>query len=496
VALAVFPQSTGASIPETPPVEMVDAHLPEPAAVIQRRPLTPRLVTSLIAVIVGSLILRIAAQAMGQMLQFYFATIDRNYYHISFTIRGLVIASFFITELFGSPLLGALSDRFGRKSFIILGPLFGAIAVQMTSMTMVLGILVVTRLLEGLSTASSIPATLGYISEATTGRPNLRARVMGMFEITFVGGVAIGSFLSGYLWKFFGSPRALGPLPMIAPAFAVDGLVYLVSLAIFAIGLRDINARMLHRDDSVPPNFVLQRVTVHKPPAALARHYLDLVRSPRVWRFVPAWLAINSIIGLWLNHSVGLLSGKDHYNHQLLMGYFLPVKVGNGLALFATVFGCGVLMWSFVIGRYRKTSVMLVAAAGLFLTVLAVYSLNHLDTLSSPLFYPLLGSVLVGLFVMSAFTPAALTYLADVTESHAQDRGSIMGLYTVFLGIGQLIGTLIGGRFATWRGIDGVLILSALLGAITTMTLVQLHSRESLPVPEPPGPESDPESDT
>ena len=188
---------------------MVDAHLPEPAAVIQRRPLTPRLVTSLIAVIVGSLILRIAAQAMGQMLQFYFATIDRNYYHISFTIRGFVIASFFITELLGSPLLGALSDRFGRKSFIILGPLFGAIAVQMTSMTMVLGILVVTRLLEGLSTASSIPATLGYISEATTGRPNLRARVMGMFEITFVGGVAIGSFLSGYLWKFFGSPRAL-----------------------------------------------------------------------------------------------------------------------------------------------------------------------------------------------------------------------------------------------------------------------------------------------
>src|SRR5260370_31300542 len=167
---------------------MVDTYLPESAAVSHRQPLTPRLITSLIAVILGSLILRIAAQTMGQMLQFYFATIDRNYYHISFTTRGFVIASFFITELFGSPVLGALIDRFGRKSFIILGPLFGAIAVQMTSMTIVLGGLVVTRLLEGLSTASSIPAPLGYISEATTGKASLRARGMGLVESTLVGG--------------------------------------------------------------------------------------------------------------------------------------------------------------------------------------------------------------------------------------------------------------------------------------------------------------------
>src|SRR5262249_34390895 len=215
------------------PVEMVDTHLPESAAVSHRQALTPRLVSSLLAVIVGSLVLRIAAQTMGQMLQFYLAAIDRNYYHISFTTRGLVIASFFITELTGSPVLGALSDRFGRKSFIILGPLFGAIAVQISAMTIALWLLVVTRLLAGLSTASSIPPTLGYISEATSGRPNLRARVIGMFEITFVGGVAIGSVLSGYLWTFMNTPRDLGPLKLIAPAFSINGLVYLVSIAIF-----------------------------------------------------------------------------------------------------------------------------------------------------------------------------------------------------------------------------------------------------------------------
>src|SRR5215469_5195797 len=83
------------------------------------------------------------------------------------------------------------------------------------------------------------PATGGYISEATTGRPRLRARIMGLFEITFVGGVAAGAVLGGYLWKFFGSTVKIGHFDLISPAFSVNGLVYLVSLAIFAWGLRE-----------------------------------------------------------------------------------------------------------------------------------------------------------------------------------------------------------------------------------------------------------------
>src|SRR5215467_11718791 len=132
-----------------------------------------------------------------------------------------------------------MSDRLGRKRFIILGPLLGAVAVQIPAMTMALWLLVVSRLLAGLSTASSIPATLGYISEATTGRPGLRARIMGLFEITFVGGIAAGAVLGGYLWKFFCSTVHIGHLELISPAFSVNGLVYLLSAAIFAWGLRE-----------------------------------------------------------------------------------------------------------------------------------------------------------------------------------------------------------------------------------------------------------------
>ncbi|MEK6325636.1 MAG: MFS transporter [Acidobacteriota bacterium] len=409
---------------------------------------------------------------MGQMTQFYLDHISRHYYHISHTTKGYVLAAFFITELLGSLVLGAMSDRYGRKVFIILGPVLGAIAVQVTAMTSLLWLLVFARLLEGLSTGSSVPATLGYISEATVGRPNLRARIMGLFEITLVGGIALGAVAGGYLWKFFGSARTVLGIELIVPAFSINGLIYLLSVAIFVWGLRDVRRR-----SRSSPGVKIQSSHIKAVHAKL-KHYYEVFKSPAVLMFSPAWIAIFSIIGVWTNHSVGLLTGKDHFDGQMLTGTIAPEKFGNGFATLAAFFALGVLAWSFVLGRFRKTNVMLVSTLGLFALLLTVSGLNHLGSFSSPFYYSLLGMLLIEVLIVSGFTPAALTYLADVTESYAADRGSIMGLYSVFLGVGQLVGTSAGGYFADWNGVDGLVLLSAILSGITAISLLALRRRE------------------
>lgn len=436
----------------------------DPSTVSLIKSVSPHLLRSLVAVIAGTLVLRIAAQMMGQMLQFYFATIHRDHYYISHTTSGLITASFFVTELAGALFLGALSDRRGRKLFIMLGPLFGAVAVQITSLTVAIWLLVITRLLEGLSTASSIPSTLGYISEATYGRPTLRARIVGIFEMSFIGGIAIGAIAGGELWEALGRPANVAGIHLISPAFSVNSLIYLMSLAIFAWGLKDVRGEPILRP-------------VDKQ--GKLRHYLRLLRSPGVWKFAPAWLAVNSLLGMWLNHSVRLLTGTDQYDGQLLIGRFGPAAFGAGQAAFFIIFVIGVLGWSFFLGRYKKTNVMLLSAGGLFATIVVVYMLNHLDSFSDPTYYPLMGALLIGVLMASGFTPAALVYLADVTEGHKEDRGSIMGLYSVFLGVGQLIGTAAGGRLATWNGIDGLLLLSAVFVSITAITIVALRGHEA-----------------
>jgi MFS family permease len=451
-----------------------------------------KLAKSLVAVIVGTLILRLAAQTMSQMLQFYFARIDRDYFSLSHTVTGLVTASFFLTELLGSPILGAMSDRFGRKKFILLGPLLGAVAVQITAMTMAIWLLVVTRLLEGLSTASSVPATLGFITDATTGHPTLRARLMGLFEITFIGGIALGAIIGGYLWKFFANPAVIGGINVISPAFSLNGGIYLLSFLIFLWGLKDIlTTSEIEREpklESPPAQAVAGEAVSGAVPSAPAstrarmNRYLAILKSKPVLDFAPAWLAVNSVIGMWINHSPRLLTGKERHSRQVLMGNYGPLRFGYGMAVLLIVFALGVLVWSLFIGKYRKTGVMLLATAGLFLTLLMIYFFNHGAEFSPSSHHLIAAGIIVGLLMMSGFTPAALTYLADVSEVHAADRGSIMGLYTVFLGIGQVIGTAIGGFFATWRGIDGLIVLSLLFGTVTIASLTYLRAQETLAV--------------
>ena len=62
-----------------------------------------------------------------------------------------------------------------------------------------------------------------------------------------------------------------------------------------------------------------------------------------------------------------------------------------------------------------------------------------------------------------------------MSERFPSDRGAIMGLYSVFLALGQIIGSLIGGFAADWLGIDGMFIATLVLLGIAVIPLSQLR---------------------
>jgi predicted MFS family arabinose efflux permease len=80
--------------------------------------------------------------------------------------------------------------------------------------------------------------------------------------------------------------------------------------------------------------------------------------------------------------------------------------------------------------------------------------------------------------VLAGATPAALGLLADISERFPSDRGAIMGLYGVFLAVGQISGALIGGFAADLRGIDGLLVATMALLLIALLPLAQLRRHE------------------
>jgi MFS family permease len=65
-----------------------------------------------------------------------------------------------------------------------------------------------------------------------------------------------------------------------------------------------------------------------------------------------------------------------------------------------------------------------------------------------------------------------------MTEAYPHDRGAIMGLYSVFLGIGQILGSIVGGVAAQWAGLDGVFVASLGLLALAIVPISSLRRFE------------------
>ena len=91
------------------------------------------------------------------------ASIARSGTEIPAIAFGLTAATFYLAELLGAPWFGAMSDRVGRRRFLIIGPICGMVAVQLIgwpNLTLAFPLLLlplgVGRMTEGLSTA--VPA--------------------------------------------------------------------------------------------------------------------------------------------------------------------------------------------------------------------------------------------------------------------------------------------------------------------------------------------------
>src|SRR6266540_5381283 len=156
---------------------------------------------SLLSVIVGTFTLRFSTGLTGALLVYYLADLPRHGGPtVDATVVGVFAAAFFAAELVLSPPFGLLSDRVGHHRMMQVGPLFGAIAVILTWLTTSLPVIGVTRLLEGSSTAASVPSILGFIAMATAGDELLRGRAAARFEGATLAGLGAGLVAAGILY--------------------------------------------------------------------------------------------------------------------------------------------------------------------------------------------------------------------------------------------------------------------------------------------------------
>jgi MFS family permease len=410
-------------------------------------------------VLLGTFTLRFSTGLTGALLAYYLADLPAfGGPRVDPIVVGVFSAAFYVAELVLSPFFGSLSDQWGHHRVMQLGPLFGIVAVVLTWLTTNLLLLGGTRFLEGASTAASVPSILGFLAMATAGDELLRGRASARFEGATLAGLGAGFVVAGVLYQ------GAGPIPALGrDAFLLNAGIYALSFAIYRWGV-------------TAPDRPTDRRRI-----GIAR-YLEILRSSHVWLLAPTWIAINAALGVWTSQSIFQLvnEARPRFRDQWLMGGFDPVQVSLGFAVALVVFFAGLWFWGDRFKRYRRTTIIAYGIGGGTVLVVAGLALNHLGDGPAPA--RLLAAVVAGagLFVLAGATPAALGLLADLSEAFPHDRGAIMGLYSVFLALGQIGGSLLGGVAADVQGIDGMLILTLMLLAIALVPLGRLRSYEAV----------------
>jgi multidrug resistance protein len=115
------------------------------------------------------------------------------------TAIGIVIAVYSFVQFLFNPILGRISDKYGRKPVIVISLFINAIGYIIFAFTTSYITLIVSRVVAGIG-GSSIAVAQAYIADVTT-KEN-RSKGMGIigsaFGLGFVFGPLIGGFLSHY----------------------------------------------------------------------------------------------------------------------------------------------------------------------------------------------------------------------------------------------------------------------------------------------------------
>lgn len=328
---------------------------------------------------------------------------------------GLIFGAFSLSRTFFLPYFGRLSDRKGRRPFIVIGLLaytFASLAfIFSTDVTH----LIVVRFLQGIASAMIMPVVQAYVGDITP--PGSEGYLMGAFNMSLFFGLSLGPVAGGLINDHLS----------LQAAFVCMGLLSLVGF-VLAVWL-------------LPPT---------RDEAVLQRK-----RPPLGWRVI---LADRIVAGLFVYRfaytaSIGVIWG------------FLPVLAEAELQMSSSRIGTLVMMGVLVSGVVqlpmgkladkinRKAMVM---AGGLLAGVAMLayqraYSFEYLFAVST-----LFG--LGGGTAMPAMMAMAVTK-GQQTES----MGSVISLLTMAHSIGMLIGALGAGLMMDWFDLRGAFFLGALL---------------------------------
>ncbi len=326
-------------------------------------------------------------------------------YGLSDFQNGLLFAMFSICQFIATPIIGRLSDKYGRKPMLLVSIAGTALSFFMMAWAPSAIFLFIARGLDGL-TAGNIPVAFAVISDST--KPEERARAFGIIgsalNFGFVFGPAVAALTVGW------SPTT----PLL-----IAGGITLVAVVLTALYLPETN------------------VHVHE----------KTVEHGKLFDFKKMWhtlfdpnVGTTFIISLvfFLAFSCAIIYGFQPFTMNVL-----HITQSQNAWLF-TLFGTtGLIAQTFLVARISKLWGMKKAFSAALMLIIFSFAMMFFSR-SLPLFVTAAILLALANAVVQTLIPTILSQEAD-----ARSQGSIMGLNASYQSIGMIFGPILGGVVAT-----------------------------------------------
>lgn len=345
-------------------------------------------------------------------------------YGLSVFDNGMLFAVFSLCAFISTPIIGRLSDMYGRKPLLIISVAGTALSFVFTAIAPNAFVLFLARALDGI-TAGNIPVASAVISD--TLKPEDRPKGFGVITAAFNFGFVFGPALSGFTSVY-----------SLEMPFIVAAIITFVAVFITWIYLPETNK------------------------------HIGEVHGGKLFDFRKLYhMLFDSVVG-----KIFLITLIYGLSFALLIYAFQPFLVNKlnmpvqQVALTFSLFGLlGVIAQYFIVDKVTKNFGIKQALTWSLVAISISYFVQFLSSTFAVYVIGLAILALANALIMP-LTSALLSRAAD-----AKSQGTIMGLNMSYISLANIFGPILGGAAATIS-----ISYPFLLAAVVTLICVWLST--------------------
>lgn len=353
--------------------------------------------------------------------------------------RGLsfLFASFSLAQLIATPIIGRLSDKYGRKPLLLLCLGGTALSLALFASAQSILMLFIARILDGV-TGGNISVAQAVIADSTEGKE--RANAFGLLGAAFGFGFLFGPALGGIL-----SEISLSAPFWFASVLAMAGTF----------------AGMFMMSETLKPG---QRQPSKQ--SFFSVHTIwEALRNPLTGIVLIISLIFTTALNTWI-------IGFQSFSNDIL-----ELSARNIGLMFATFGFISIIMqaWGIRVLMAKIESKKTILIGSILLSILVTAPLFWVST-----FTPFFNFVLFFGIVSSPMNPIITALISERTK--AEDQGGILGINQSIVSLGQIIGPLLAGAVAFYYSVNLVFLVAAGIMAIALFSTRWLYVDATKPV--------------